>query len=405
MKKHSSAVRSTQTTRLSGRRGSRAALALALGIAVAPFPAHAGYASPGQGIQTVIHGTLAHGALFMDTRACWTNLATPEKPYVVDTWFALPRCEAVPMGRLVLTVWGGTANYICNLGVQINGTNVPLAAPLTFGTTNDANAVFSASLPSVYGAGSGVWLVGLPVPGAMLHRDGTSNHVQFTVTTPDSFDGRMSQVTLLAVYQSAALNHTFEYAVAEGSGDIYRAPTGAQVDARTVALGTVNATDVTAARLQVLYAYGDKDQNDRLYFNGDQLGGDDVAGWDKVGSGLDYGPSVVSFDVLGGLAASNAVTFSVAAADVPGTRESSLRPQCAVLTVTRPPTPPALAIGLNVVISWPVSAEASQLEFRPQADSGEWTVVTNAPVVIHGQNTVILPRTSPEQYYRLHKTN
>ena len=32
-----------------------------------------------------------------------------------------------------------------------------------------------------------------------------------------------------------------------------------------------------------------------------QLGGDDVTGWDKIASGLDFGPNVLSFDVLGSL--------------------------------------------------------------------------------------------------------
>ncbi len=381
------------------------ALALTAGFAALPAPARAGYAPPGQGMQTVTHGTVANGALFLETRSTWTNLSTPAKPYVLDAWFALPACEAVPASRLMMTVWGGTAHYLCNLGVQINGTNVPLTAPLTFGTTNDANAVFSASLPSVYGSGSGVWLLGVPVPGNLLFQDGTSNHVQVTVNTPDSFDGRINQVTLLAVYQAAALHNTFEYAVAEGSGDIYRAPTGAQVDARTISLGTVDPTDATAARLHVLYTYGDTGQNDRLYFNGTQLGEDDVAGWDKVTSGLDYGPSELDFDVLGNLATSNGVEFSVSAADVPGTRETSLRPQLAVLEVTRPPAPVSVAIALNVVITWPVSADTYQLEFRPNVDSGDWTAVTNPPAILNGQHVVILPRTSPQQFYQLRKTN
>jgi hypothetical protein len=386
-----------------------AVVAMCLGAAslVPAAPAFAGFALQGQGIQTVANGSVANGALFMETRSTWTNTVVPDKPYVVEVGFALPACDAVPVGRLVMTVWGGTANYVCNLGVQINGTHVPLTAPLAFGTTNDANAVFSESLPSVYGAGSGVWLVGLPVPGNMLFKDGTSNHVQLTVTTPDSFDGRINQVTLLAVYQAAALNNIFDYAVAEGSGDIYRTPSGAQVDARAVLLGAVNPTNATAARLQVLYTYADIGQNDRLYFNDSPLGGNDVAGWDKVASGLDFGPNVLSFDVLGSLTASNTVRFSVSATDVPDTRETSLRPQLAVLTVARPPQvmPPALAIGLNAVIAWPVSADTCQLEFRPNADAGEWTAVTNVPVVINGQNTVILPPAAPRQFYQLRKTN
>lgn len=385
--------------------GKSVALMLAASIALAPSSGRAGFASQGQGIQVVASGTVANGALFLETRSTWINTAIPEKPYVVDTWFALPNCDDIPVSRLVTTIWGGTANYTCNLNVEVNGAVVPLAAPLTFGTTNDANATFSASVPSVYGAGFGVWVVGIPLPRDLLHKDGSSNHVQLTVTTPDTFDGRINHVTLLAVHQSAALNNSFDYAISEGSGDIYRTPTAPQVDARTVALGPIPSGNASSARLQVLYTYGDIGQNDRLYFNGVQLGGDDVSGWDKVGTGLDFGPNLLSFDVLGNLATTNAVKFSVAATDVPGTRETSLRPQLAALAVTRPAAPPALGIALNVTITWPVSADTYQLQFRPDLEGAPWTDVTNTPVVIDGLNTVLLPRTSAQQFYQLKKLN
>lgn len=381
------------------------ALGLVVGVVTSPLPLQAEFAAAGHGMQTILRGTLPNANLYLETRPTWLNQATPPKPYVVEAGFALPPCDAVPVSRLVMTVWGGTASYVCQMEVRINGTHLPQAAPLVFGTTNDAQAVFSAALPSVYGAGFGVWLVSIPVPGNLLLRNGATNRVEVTVTTPDSFDGRIQHLTLLAVYQSAGLTNVLDYFVAEGSGDLYRAPTGSQMDSRTVPLGTLDPAGVSAARLRVLYTYGDTGQNDRLYFNGVQLGSDDVAGWDKAGTGLDFGPSVVDFEVLTSLAVTNEVRFSVSAADVPGTRESSLRPQLAVLAVTRPPVPPALKIALNVVITWPVSAETYQLEFRPQVDGGEWQEVTNAPVLMNGQNTVILPRTTPQQFYRLRKTN
>lgn len=382
------------------------AMALAAGFAWAPSSTYAGFASPGQGIQVVTNGTVSNGALFWETKSTWTNLATPAKPYTVEAYFALPNCDAVAMSRLVMTVWGGTANYICNLNVQINGTNLPGASSLTFSTTSDPNAVFSVGSPSVYGSGSGVWLIGLPVPGNMLFKDGAANRAQITVNTPDNFDGRINQVTLLAVYQVAALGNSFEYVVAEGSGDIYRTPTSPQADVRTIPLGSVNPTNANAARFHALYTYGDLNQNDRLYFNGTQYGADDVANYDKSATGLDFGPNAVSFFVLGSLAVSNAVTFSVSATDVPGTRETSLRPQLAVLEVTRPPLPPppALAIALNRVITWPVSAENYQLEYRTDVDTGTWAAITNVPVVVDGMNTVILLRTTPQQFYQLRKT-
>ena len=64
---------------------------------------------------------------------------------------------------------------------------------------------------------------------------------------------------------------------------------------------------------------------------------------------MNFGPSVVTFNVLGNLGATNTVEFDVSAADVPGTRETTLRPQVAVLAVTRPAaaSAPRLAIGVQ----------------------------------------------------------
>jgi len=66
---------------------------------------------------------------------------------------------------------------------------------------------------------------------------------------------------------------------------------------------------------------------------------------------------------------------------------------------------PEVAIGLNVTISWPVSAQTYQLEWRAQADTGEWSTVTNAPVVIDGANTVILAPGAAQRFYRLKGAN
>lgn len=406
MKKHPDKPIAKQARPFCLRQSLVLALALTAGFALRPASVQAGFATAGQGISNVLAGSVSNGALFWGTSTNWLNTA-PGLPYNTTVGWSLPVCDRVVASRLIMTVWGGTANYTCQMTVAINGTNLPTANPLVFGSTSDANAVFSGAAPCVYGAGSGLWVVALPVPGEMLHRDGSINAVSITESTPDSFDGRIHHVTLVAVYQSAALSNQFDYALAEGSGDIYGTPSAPQVNQRTVPLGVVNPTNATAARITALYTYGDTGQNDRLYFNGVQLGGDDVAQWDKTGTGLNYGPSVASFDVLGSLAATNSVRFTVAATDVPGTRETSLRPQLAALTVTRPPqtAPPALGIALNVVVTWPVSAETYQLQFRPSLEAGSWSNVTNAPTVINGQNAVLLPRGAAQQFYQLLKSN
>lgn len=66
---------------------------------------------------------------------------------------------------------------------------------------------------------------------------------------------------------------------------------------------------------------------------------------------------------------------------------------------------PELTIGLNVTVHWPITAGACQLEWRAEAGGGDWTPVTNTPVAIDGRNTVLLPPTSPRQFYQLRKTD
>jgi hypothetical protein len=274
-------------------------------VALPGTPAHAGYAQPGQGLQVVTSGTVANGALYWHTEPTWVNLSTPDKPYQIETRYALPPCLGIAVARLALTVWGGTANHVCHLRVSVNGAPLPGADPLAFGGTADANPVFEAASACAYGSGSGVWLVTLPVAGHLLRNDGGANRVAVTIDTPDNFDGRVQHVTLLAVYRSALLANSFDYSLAEGSGDLYRTPGAGQSDRRTVAFGAVAPDGVTGARLTTLATYGDTGQNDRLLFNGTALGGDDVAGWDKAGSGRDFGPSVAGFDVTAHLAADN----------------------------------------------------------------------------------------------------
>jgi hypothetical protein len=327
-------------------------LATGAALALALTNSHASYSSAGQGMQTVLSGTVDNGALYMSSTATWIN-ATPSpgglQPYTNTTVFPMPQADSVVLGRLIFTEWGAMPSYTNTMDVTVNGTSLLGGTPLSFGTTTDANASFSAMQPSVYGAGTVVWLVSLPVPAALLHLDGSPNTVQILETLPTS-DGRISQVSLLSVYQNASLNNQFQYAIAEGSGDIYRTPATGQTDSRTVSFGGLALANPTAATLSALYTYGDSGQNDRLFFNGTQLGGDDIATWGSSGKTLAYGPDVVSEDVLSLLGSgSNDVRFSVSAADVPGTRESSLRPQIATLGITQTvPEPSAVAL---VVIS------------------------------------------------------
>jgi hypothetical protein len=71
-----------------------------------------------------------------------------------------------------------------------------------------------------------------------------------------------------------------------------------------------------------------------------------------------------------------------------------------------PQGPPVLGIAQAIALTWPVSGATYQLEHRPDLNSTNWFAVTNTPVVIDGQNTVLAPpAANPQQFYRLRKTN
>jgi hypothetical protein len=377
-----------------------------------PLAAHAGFslpsgsASPGHGISNVLSGSIANGALYWQSTTNWLNTGNPITTYTTYTItndYNLPACDSISVARIVMTVWGGTANYISQMTVTINGTNLSAANPLVFGSTTDANPVFSAASANAYGSGSGVWFVTLPVPPGMLFKDGTPSTIIVSQTSPNGFDGRVQHVTLLAVYQKSSLTNTFDYSIAEGGGDIYKTPAGTQVSQRTAAFASVNPNSATAAKLQVLYTYGDA-LNDRLYFNGMQFGSDNVAEWSTAV--VNNGPSVVSFDVLGSLLASNTVTFSLGA-DVPATQEASLRPQLAALGVTRPASVPlpSLTITSVGVIAWTTNSAGFSLESNTNLLGGTWVSVTNVPDVSGDQFTVTVGQSEVQQFFRLKKSN
>ena len=60
-----------------------------------------------------------------------------------------------------------------------------------------------------------------------------------------------------------------------------------------------------------------------------------------------------------------------------------------------------LSIAMNPVITWPGSLANYQLQSRDSLTSTNWTPVTNAPVLVNGQNTVILNPTAAQKFYRL----
>ena len=73
-----------------------------------------------------------------------------------------------------------------------------------------------------------------------------------------------------------------------------------------------------------------------------------------------------------------------------------------------PSAPAVLAIALNPVIrkpiiTWPGSLSNYRLQSLDSLTLTNWTAITNAPMLLNGQNTVILDPTAPQRFYRLQR--
>ena len=63
---------------------------------------------------------------------------------------------------------------------------------------------------------------------------------------------------------------------------------------------------------------------------------------------------------------------------------------------------PALTIATKVVVSWPAATSANWLlESASTLPASDWTLVTNAPVVVDGEPSAVLPVSAAPQYYRM----
>ena len=169
---------------------------------------------------------------------------------------------------------------------------------------------------------SGAWVISVPVTD--LNTNGAANSVNITAVHQQCqrvhFDGRIVYASLWDVYQKASLNNTFQYAVAEGSGDIYSSqpgthnrpfPRGGSISAAST-LATSNRHSLTPCtptympgKTTILYI----NSNDTS--NGILLGGDPA-----VSSASTYAPVQASFDVTSDLSSSdNWIKYSVDPAD------------------------------------------------------------------------------------------
>ncbi len=66
-----------------------------------------------------------------------------------------------------------------------------------------------------------------------------------------------------------------------------------------------------------------------------------------------------------------------------------------------PSAEPVVSIASKPVISWPASLGNYQLFGSDSVSPTRWTAVTNTPVLVNGQNIVVLEPASPQKFYRL----
>ena len=82
------------------------------------------------------------------------------------------------------------------------------------------------------------------------------------------------------------------------------------------------------------------------------------------------------------------------------TADTALSPYGIAVTLTVAPTP-ALTIAPKVFIGWPAGTATNWvLQAAPALTGGNWSTVTNAPVVVDGQPGVVLDHDPAQRYFR-----
>jgi hypothetical protein len=315
---------------------------LVLVLACMP-PAHAGYNSVGYTPQVVASQTgVVNAAASFLVNPLWNVSGLNDS---VTTSFVLPACQDIDFARLYFDVWGGTADYTAQLAVTVNGTTLPSVA---LGGTGNAAPTFNAQTNCAYGSGYGWWQVGMSGVAGLLHTNGVPNEIGLIVTDPgNNFDGRVVDAALVSVYQAPSLLTKLDFYLAEGDGSLRNTPgsMGTPAD-RYINFTGIDTNHVTSALYLQHYTYGSLGQTDWLYFNGTQLGGDDVA-YGAMGT---YGPDMATNNVTSLLSPANLVHISVN--DPSG--EATLKADAGLLVITHViPEPSAvacLATGTFVVL-------------------------------------------------------
>lgn len=304
---------------------------------VAATPAMAGFSLGGYTPQVVQSGTgLNNGATFFQSVRLWDVSGAGTQ---VNTSLTLPSFQTIDFARLYLDVYGGTAAYTGHVAVTVNGHAL---SPINVGGgASDTNPTFDATKTCVYGSGVGQWQLAIAGVSGYLKTDGSANNIGVLVTsTSGNFDGRLVDASLVGVYQDSSVHQKLDYYLAEGDGYMRKPPAsptyGNAPYQRQIAFNGLNTASVISATYTTLYTHGDAGQADRQYFNGNQLGSNDVA----IGAYGQYGPDLTTFNVASFLTTNSAVLYD---ANTVGSTagETSILAKIELLDVTHPLPEPA----------------------------------------------------------------
>jgi hypothetical protein len=285
----------------------------------------------GMDVQT---GSVANGVLHVQNYDLWSNTwGGSQAESVYSQAFTGLTCDSYVKAWLVTEVYGGAITNTAKITATINGHKIADSLAVGGASSGDTGS-------NVYGSSVGIWVLSLPIDPSYLNTNGTANQVSVVVGDKTKgagatsyFDGRSSYQTLVTISQNGNLGTSLDYALAVGGGDI--GTSSGYVTSRTLNLGSFSIDTFVQADLYGTYIYGSNGQMDKLLLNGNSLLGDDVAkgiGVTDYPSDFVYA-SVPEADLL---ATGNTLKYTVDAADFPAgsTRESSVRPEFAILGVT-----------------------------------------------------------------------
>ncbi|RZN43447.1 MAG: DUF3344 domain-containing protein [Methanophagales archaeon ANME-1-THS] len=267
-----------------------------LGIILAVHTAGALYSFDGvpypDKLDLVAHGTFKGGVYISEAR----GLGFP--PY--EQMFELPDKITVRWARLYVGVWGGTERYEGWVQTTFNGHDLGKTPLHGVADTN----------PQVYCSGHGVYWTFYDVTDTVLPGLNTGRANTSRGERGNKLDGRVYGIILVAIYESSDAPE-ITYWVADGNPNLHGKGWAGTIptlnDVASVQFnGAINPQNVESARLAVVYLAGNPGEPDYLEFNGQLIGGSDVA---NNADGETYGIDLKTFVVTPYIQAENSIRF------------------------------------------------------------------------------------------------